>query len=437
LSLFAPQTPLAEQMRPRKLEEFVGQRHLLKEGKFLHRLWRSKFLPSLILWGPAGCGKTTLARLLAGHFHFNFEAFSAVESGVKEVRQVVQEARIRLQRGEGGTILFVDEIHRFNKGQQDAFLPHLEKGLLTLIGTTTENPSFSLISPLLSRSKVLVLSPLSDQELLEVLKQALEDPDRGLGQAPPVVESGVLEAMVQHSDGDARVALNLLESVFQLSPEDSGGVKTLKLSVLSDILSGKRPLYDRAGEEHYNLISAFHKSLRGSDPDASLYWLTRMLASGEDPLYVARRMIRFASEDVGNADPRALLVALGAFQAYHTLGSPEGELALAQAALYLAAAPKSIAAYQAFESCKKDLSAQKSYPVPLHLRNAPTRLMKNLGYGQGYLYPPDHEEDAPDQEYFPPELKGKVYYHPQNLGFEAVLKARLKRWKEKKKNRKQ
>ncbi|MEK6662152.1 MAG: replication-associated recombination protein A, partial [candidate division NC10 bacterium] len=362
-------------MRPRSLKEFVGQEHLLGEGKILTTAIEAGELPSLILWGPPGCGKTTLAFLLAGEHKATFVPFSAVSSGIKEIRDVI--ARAERERAYGKrTLLFIDEIHRFNKAQQDAFLPHVERGTIVLIGATTENPSFEVIAPLLSRAKVLTLQPLAEEGLVLILRRALDDRERGLGPLAIGADDEALRAIARLSAGDARAALNTLELAAQMAGREPEGSRRLTLNMAQEAGQRRALLYDKAGEEHYNLISALHKSLRGSDPDASLYWLARMLASGEDPLYIARRLVRFASEDVGNADPQGLLMALAAKEAFHFLGSPEGELALAQAAAYLATAPKSNAVYMAFGEAQRDVEDAPLEGVPLHLRNAPTPLMK-------------------------------------------------------------
>jgi putative ATPase len=424
-------TPLAERMRPLTIEEFVGQEHLLKEGRLLRRLIREKYLPSLILWGPPGSGKTTLARILARTSGADFVFFSAVLAGVKEIRQIIAQAGKRRQEDGGATVLFVDEIHRFNKSQQDAFLPHVENGLITLIGATTENPSFQVIAPLLSRCRVVVLEPLGLEDLRIIVERALDDRERGLGELEVAMEPAALDHLLNTADGDARNALNSLEIAASLAPQGPGGRRTtISLATIEEAIQHKSLRYDMAGEEHYNLISALHKSLRDSDPDGALYWLVRMLAAGEEPLYLARRLIRFASEDIGNADPQALAIALNARESYHILGTPEGELALVQAVLYLATAPKSNAAYVAYQQVRKDIERTGSLPVPLHIRNAPTRLMKELGYGRGYRYAHDEEEALIPQEHLPSDLHGTTWYRPTNRGYEAVVKDRLAKWRE-------
>jgi putative ATPase len=419
--------PLAERMRPRTTSEFVGQRHLLGEGSFLSRAIESGQPVSLILWGPPGSGKTTLARIIARAAQAEFLSFSAVLSGVKEIREVVERAKAAATGGRR-TLLFVDEIHRFNKAQQDAFLPHVESGLVTLIGATTENPSFEVISPLLSRSRVVVLERLPDDDLKGLLRRALTDAERGLGALKVEAAEEALDHIAQHADGDARRALNGLEAAVLTAEPDEGGLRRLSLAVAEEAMQRKALLYDKAGEEHYNVISALHKSLRDSDPDAALYWLARMLEAGEDPLYLARRMVRFASEDIGNADPQALAVALAAKESYHFLGTPEGELALAQAALYLACAPKSNAVYAALGRVRREIKDSGAQPVPHHLRNAPTRLMKQLGYGAGYRYAHDEPEAQVLQEHLPDKLRGKRFYLPTDRGFEKTIRERLAYW---------
>ncbi len=423
--------PLADRMRPRSLKEFVGQEHLLGEGKALRTALESGELPSLILWGPPGSGKTTLAFLLAERVKAAFVPFSAVASGIKEIREVIARAERERNLGKR-TLLFIDEIHRFNKAQQDAFLPHVERGTIVLIGATTENPSFEVIAPLLSRAKVLTLQALSEEEVVLILQRALEDQERGLGCLAIEADDEALRFIARLSSGDARVALNTVELAAQMVARQPEGNRRLTLKLAQEAAGRRALLYDKAGEEHYNLISALHKSLRGSDPDASLYWLARMLASGEDPLYIARRLVRFASEDVGNADPQALQVALAAKDAYHFLGSPEGELALAQAAAYLATAPKSNAIYTAFGEAQRDVEEAPIEGVPLHLRNAPTALMKEFKYGADYQYPHDLPDAIADQDYLPDGLKGRIYYHPTERGLEVEIGKRLKEWRRRK-----
>lgn len=421
--------PLADRMRPETLEEYVGQSHILDKGGLLRKAIEEDRLFSMIFWGPPGSGKTTLARLIAGETKSHFATFSAVLSGVKEIRAVIDEARSELETTGRRTILFVDEIHRFNKAQQDAFLPHVESGLITLIGATTENPSFEVISPLLSRTRVIVLRPFTEEELAEILRRALADPVRGLGGLSIEVEPEALDHLVRAADGDARSALNNLEAAASLVAGKDPGERTITLTMAETALQRKALQYDRAGEEHYNLISALHKSLRGSDPDAALYWLARMLEAGEDPLYVARRMIRFASEDIGNADPMALQVAMAAMQAFHFIGRPEGELSLAQAATYLATAPKSNAIYRAYGMVKSVIGETGTLPVPLHIRNAPTRLTRELGYGKGYRYAHDYKEAIVPQDHLPERLRGQVYYSPTDRGYEKIIRERLTKWR--------
>ena len=420
--------PLADRMRPRTVEEFVGQTHLLGEGKVLRVALGQGEVPSMILWGPPGTGKTSLAMLIANHVKAAFTPFSAVTSSIKEIKEVIGEADRRLRGAGQRTILFVDEIHRFNKAQQDAFLPHVERGTITLIGATTENPSFEVIAPLLSRTKVLALNPLSEQEIRLIVERAGKDPDRGLGKSRLQVAEDAMGAIIRWANGDARAALNLLELSARLAEasEERGFVT---LAIVQEAAQQRSLLYDKAGEEHYNLISALHKSLRGSNPDAALYWLARMLASGEDPLYLARRLVRFASEDIGNADPHALPLAVAAKEAYHFLGSPEGELALAQCVTYLATAPKSNAIYVAFGEAQTDVASAPAEPVPLHIRNAPTALMKELHYGKGYKYAHDYEGAHVEQGYLPESLKGRVYYRPTDRGLEAEIGKRLAAWR--------
>ncbi len=426
------EAPLADRMRPRTLEELVGQGHLLGQGRVLRQAIETDHFPSMILWGPPGSGKTTLAMIIASTTGAQFFAFSAVLSGVKEIREVIEEAREEWRLKKRRTILFVDEIHRFNKAQQDAFLPHVEKGTIILIGATTENPSFEVISPLLSRAKVFTLNALTEEEIGIILNRALEDKERGLGKFPSVIEPEVMKGICRVANGDARMGLNILEMLVLTTSPDEKGVRRIKKEDLQDVLQRKSLIYDKSGEEHYNLISALHKSLRGSDPDAALYWLGRMLEGGEDPLYIARRMIRFASEDVGMADPQALPISVAAMEAFHFIGLPEGNLALAQACVYLATAPKSNALYTAFQSVEKDVREQENMPVPLHIRNAPTSLMKDLGYGKDYKYPHDFPEHFVEEEYLPENLKGRTYYHPSDLGFEKEIRRRLDYWRKRK-----
>jgi putative ATPase len=424
--------PLADRMRPKTLDEFVGQEHLLGPGKLLRGISEAGELPSLILWGPPGSGKTTLAQILAHSAGANCVRFSAVNSGVKDLKKIIQEAE-KLHRLGKRTVLFVDEIHHFNKAQQDNFLPHVERGTLILIGATTENPSFEVISPLLSRCQVLVLNPLSVDDIETIINRALQDPYRGLGAWQLEIAAEAREFLIQHSQGDGRAALNALETAATLARKEKGN-KTIGLSHAQEALQRKPLHYDKAGEEHYNVISAFIKSLRGSDPDAALYWLMRMIVAGEDPLFIARRMIIFAAEDIGNADPQALQVAVASKDAFHFVGLPEGRIPLAQAATYLATAPKSNASYKAMLAAAQDVEEKGALPVPLHLRNAPTPLMEKLGYGKSYKYAHNYPEHVVEQEHLPKELKGKKYYVPSDSGYESRIKERLKNWEEKKKN---
>ncbi|MFC1896312.1 replication-associated recombination protein A [Thermodesulfobacteriota bacterium] len=421
--------PLAERLRPQVLDDLVGQRDILGPGCLLRRAVEEDRLFSMILWGPPGCGKTTLARIMAAETRAHFIQISAVLSGVKEVRAVVKEAEETLKYRGQRTVLFVDEIHRFNKAQQDAFLPHVENGLLTLIGATTQNPSFEVIAPLLSRCKVVLLHRLSEQDLANIVDRALADPERGLGKIEIKMEPEALEFLVASADGDARRALNTLERTVDLVTGDAKGKRNITSRSVGEALQNRVLQYDKSGEEHYNLISAFHKSLRGGDPDAALYWLERMLSGGEDPLYVLRRMVRFASEDVGNADPQALAVVISALKAFQFLGSPEGELAIAQAAVYLATASKSNAVYVAAEKVKGAVARKGSIPVPMHLRNAPTRMMKDLGYGEGYLYPHDFQGAVVAQEFLPKGLEKSVFYTPSGRGYEVVIRERIAQWR--------
>jgi putative ATPase len=419
--------PLAERMRPRTFDEYVGQQDLLAPGKALREAIERDLLQSVILWGPPGTGKTSLARLVAETTRASFIAFSAVLSGIKEIREVMAEAE-RARRASGRrTILFVDEIHRFNKAQQDAFLPRVESGDIILIGATTENPSFEVNAPLLSRSQVFVLKPLSEHDTVTILRRALADEARGLGGLPVSVTDEAVESMARYANGDGRVALNLLEFAAASAPSVDG-VARVDEAFLRQSIERRALLYDKTGEEHYNLISALHKSMRNSDPDAAVYWLARMLESGEDPLYVARRLVRFASEDVGNADPQALTVAVAAKEACHFIGMPEGNTALTQAVTYLATAPKSNAVYKAYLQAARDAHSDRAEPVPLHLRNAPTALMKQLEYGRDYEYAHDDPNAVTGMDCLPPGLAGRKYYQPTERGFEKEIKRRLDGW---------
>jgi putative ATPase len=417
-------------MRPKTIEEFIGQEHLLAPGKILRQMVKSGELRSLILWGPPGTGKTTLARILAASAGAACVDFSAVTSGVKDLKKIIQEAEALYRLGKR-TVLFVDEIHHFNKAQQDNFLPYVERGILVLIGATTENPSFEVIPPLLSRCQVLLLDPLSSDQTGMIIDRALHDAKRGLGTLKLTMSPEAREFLIQQSQGDCRIALNALEIAAILTCSEEGRV--IGPTQLQEALQKKPLRYDKGGEEHYNVISAFIKSLRGSDPDAALYWLMRMIEAGEDPLFIARRMIIFAAEDIGNADPQALQVAVAAKDAFHFVGLPEGKIPLAQAVTYLATAPKSNASYKAMLAAVKDVREQGALPVPLHLRNAPTPLVENLGYGKGYQYAHDYPGHIVDQEHLPRELKGRRYYLPSDSGQEKRIKERMALWEQMKK----
>ena len=417
--------PLAERMRPADLSEFVGQAHLVGEGKILDRAGRG--LPSLILWGPPGTGKTTLARILAGRVEARFVALSAVQAGVKDLREAVAGAESRLAELRQRTVLFLDEIHRFNKAQQDALLPHVESGVLTLIGATTENPSFEVNAALLSRCKVVRLEALTEADLRQLIDRALTDETRGLGKLALSVAPEVRDLLAREAGGDARRALFTLEVAAELArPSRSGGPRVVDNAILEEALQKKTLLYDKGGEEHYNVISAFIKSMRGSDPDAAVYWMTRMLEAGEDPIFVLRRMVIFASEDIGNADPQALVVALAALDAVRLVGLPEGTLPMTQAAVYLAVAPKSNTSLTTYAAAKQAVTERGALPVPLHIRNAPTGLMKQMGYGAGYQYPHDFEGHHVVAEYLPDALKGRRFYKPSQSGREKAIAERLR-----------
>jgi len=420
-----PDAPLADRVRPRTLDELLGQDEALGPGKPLRRAIEQDQLRSLILWGPPGSGKTTLAHVIRRITRAHFESMSAVLSGVKELREILKAAEERRRRAGQRTIVFIDEIHRFNKAQQDALLAHVESGDIVLIGATTENPSFEVISALLSRSRVVVLKPLPEADLVAVLRRALADVERGLGSLPADVTDEGLSFLARAADGDARTALNVLELAVTVAVPGDDGRRAVDLAAMQQAFARKALLYDRAGEEHFNLISALHKSIRNSDADAGLYWLARMLEAGEDPLYVARRLVRFASEDVGLADPQALVQAMAAQQAVHFVGLPEGALALAQLVVYLAAAPKSNAVYRAYGEAVRDAMTTRAEPVPLWIRNAPTGLMKDLGYGKGYAYAHDETEGVAGMECLPEGLVGRRYYQPTDRGAEADLAARL------------
>ncbi len=420
----SPAAPLATRMRPRTLDEFLGQEHLVGPGRILREMIERDDLQSLIFWGPPGSGKTTLGRIIADRTNAAFVAFSAVTEGIPRVRQIIAEAEKRLSITGRRTILFCDEIHRFNRAQQDAFLPHVEAGTIILIGATTENPSFEVNSALLSRSRVLVLEALSEPDIRTICERALADSRRGLAAARVEADDDALDLLAHAADGDARGALSALEIAASIVRR--GGRITREIA--AEALPRRYARYDKSGEEHYNLISALHKAVRGSDPDAALYWLARMLDGGEDPLYIARRLVRMAVEDIGLADPRALSVSIAARDAYHFLGSPEGELALAEATVYLATSPKSNRIYKAFGQAWRLARDTPAEPAPLHIRNAPTRLMKDLGYGRGYRYDHDEPDAYAPQEYMPESLAGRRFYEPSGRGFEAEIAKRLEYW---------
>jgi len=427
--------PLAERLRPTTLDELQGQVDAIGPGSFLRKAIEADEIPSLILWGPPGCGKTSLARVIAGQTKGHFVLFSAVLSGVKEVREIVAEAVDRWQRFQRRTILFVDEIHRFNKAQQDAFLPHVEAGTITLIGATTENPFFEINSPLLSRCRVVRLEPLGQESLIALAKNAVSDVEKGLGSKGVSVDDESLRALARIADGDARRMLNLLEAAVEHASRQ--GLKVVDQGVLETVQTGPSLRYDRAYEEHYNVVSAFIKSMRGSDPDAAMYWMVRMLEAGEDPGFICRRMIVFAAEDVGNADPRALQVAVAAKDAFEYLGLPEAAIPMAQAVTYLAGAPKSNASYKALTSAQKAVRQYGSLEVPMHLRNALHPKMAELGYSKGYQYPHDYKGNFTTDEYLPKELQGSVWYHPIEAGYEKTIGERLAYWRDLRKQAKE
>jgi len=416
--------PLADRMRPRTLDEYVGQDHLIGPSKPLRVSIERDDAGSILFWGPPGTGKTTLAKIIANMTKAEFIEFSAVLAGIKEIKQVMADAERARQYGTR-TIVFIDEIHRFNKAQQDAFLPHVEKGNIRLIGATTENPSFEINSALLSRCRVYVLQPLTEEQIVVLLRRALSDRERGLGEMNLNASDDVLKKIASYTSGDARSAYNVLEVAAGLAQSSKEDSREITDEIVHDALQRRILLYDKTGEEHYNLISALHKSVRNSDPDAALYWLGRMLEAGEDPLYVARRVVRMAVEDIGLADPNALSLCMAARDAVDFIGMPEGNLALAQAVVYLSVAPKSNALYTAYGSVQEDVEATAAEPVPLHLRNAPTRLMKGLGYGKGYQYAHDLESKVADMECLPENLRGRVYYQPTNEGIEKRIRDRM------------
>ncbi|MFC2067277.1 replication-associated recombination protein A [Chloroflexota bacterium] len=424
--------PLATRMRPSSLHTFVGQEHIIGKGRVLRRAIEAGRIPSIILWGPPGCGKTTLAYIIANTINSHFSPVSAVSASVADLRRIIEQAterrKVQMQR----TILFIDEIHRFNKTQQDSVLPFVEDGTITLIGATTENPSFEVTSPLLSRSRVIPLKPLTEEELQVIILRALRDRLLGIGDLNVEVEPDAMGHLISMSGNDARVALNTLEMAALSTTPDAGGKRHIALPTIEDALQHRALRYDKAGEQHYDFISALHKSMRGSDPDASLYWLTMMLEAGEDPLYIARRLVRFASEDVGMADPQALVVAMAAQQAVHFIGMPEGNLALAEAAVYLATAPKSNSLYQAYSRIQEEIKRGSSESAPLHLRNPVTPLMKDMDYGKDYKYAHDYPGNFVEQQHLPDSLKGKQFYTPGDQGYEKQVIARLKSWWQKK-----
>jgi putative ATPase len=417
--------PLADRVRPEKIEDIVGQEHLLGPKSALVRALKSGHVFSVIFWGPPGSGKTTLARLMARYTDNPFRSFSAVTSGLKELREILAEAETSKQASGKPTILFVDEIHRFNKAQQDAFLPHVENGLIVLVGATTQNPSFEVIPPLLSRARVVILHPLKKEDLRTILLRAIEDEESGLKGSGVEILNEALDFIIDISSGDARVALNNLDAAVNYAKNSGQTPGVLNLSIVEDALNRKALPYDKDGEEHYNIISAFHKSLRGSDVNASVYWLYRMLEAGEDPLFIARRMIRFSSEDIGLADPNALHVALAAFDAWQRVGPPEAELALLEAAVYLASSPKSNALYLASKAVREEIKTSGPLPVPIHIRNAPTGLMKKLGYGRGYLYPHNYPGAWVEQEYLPEDIRTRSFYKPTDRGLEKEIGRRM------------
>jgi putative ATPase len=420
--------PLAARMRPQTLADYVGQEHLVGEGRALRRAIDAGELPSIILWGPPGSGKTTLAHLMAAANAAYFAQVSAVSAGVADLRKIIEEAKQRRLSQNQKTILFIDEIHRFNKGQQDTILPYVEDGTVTLIGATTENPSFEVISPLLSRARTYVLKGLNEEQMRQILDRAIADNERGIGSSNVVMSDDAAAQIINLASGDARIALNILELAARTTPPDEAGKRQVTIEAVEDAAQAKTLLYDRAGEQHYDIISALHKSLRGSDPDASLYWLGRMLEAGEDPLYVVRRLIRFASEDIGMADPQALVIAMAAQQAVHFVGMPECNVALAQLVVYLATAPKSNSLYMAYKRVQETIAKNPIEPVPLHLRNAPTGLMKDLGYGKGYKYAHDFPGHFYKQQNLPDSLKDKKFYFPTDIGQEKIIATRLKNW---------
>ena len=420
--------PLAARMRPKTLEEYAGQQHLLGPGHILDRAIREDRIPSMVLWGPPGVGKTTLARLIAGLTSSHFIMLSAVTSGVADLRNAVEKAREVRLNNEQGTILFIDEVHRFNKSQQDSILPHVENGTIVFIGATTENPSFEVVAPLLSRARVLKLEPLTDEQLTSVINHALADTERGLGHSNVVIEQDALTCLLEVAAGDARVALNAVELSASVTTHDANGVKCVDRAMMEEVLQRRSPMYDKGGDSHYDMVSALIKSIRASDPDAAIYYLARMLEAGEDAMFIARRLVISASEDIGMADPQALALAVAAQQALHLIGLPEGAIPLAEITVYLATAPKSNSSYMALSKAREEVSNGRQWPVPMHLRNAMTGLMKSFGYGEGYKNAHNYGSHFSGQRNLPEELRDKRFYEPGNLGYEAKVKARLEEW---------
>ncbi len=426
------QAPLATRMRPNSLNNFVGQEHILGKGRVLRRAIESDRVPSVILWGPPGCGKTTLAYIIANSTGAHFSPISATSATVADLRRILEQAKERRKVQLQKTILFIDEIHRFNKTQQDVVLPYVEDGIVTLIGATTENPSFEVTSPLLSRARVLPMKPLTEEELQIIILRALKDRFNGVGELNVELTPDAMNHLIAMANHDARVALNSLEIAAMNTPSNEEGKRLISLDTVEDAIQHRAVLYDKAGDQHFDLISALHKSMRGSDPDASIYWLTMMLEAGEDPLYIARRLVRFASEDVGMADPQALVIAMAAQQAVHFIGIPEGNLALAEAAVYLATAPKSNSLYEAYNRVKEEIKRGASESVPLHLRNPVTPMMKEMGYGEGYKYAHDYPDHVVEQQHLPDSLQDKQFYNPSTFGYEKQIVSRLKAWLQKK-----
>ena len=422
------EAPLAARMRPRTFDEFEGQEHIVGPGRALRKSIEADQIPSMVLWGPPGSGKTTLAFLIASVTRSQFSPISAVGSGVADLRRIIDEARDRLGMHGQRTILFIDEIHRFNKAQQDVVLPHVENGTVVLIGATTENPSFEVVSPLLSRSRVFTLQPLTDEEVAQIVRRAMEDHERGMGRLSPRMDEETMAGLVAMSNGDARIALNALELAALATEPDKEGGRPITPETVEDAMQQRSLLYDKAGDQHYDTISAFIKSMRGSDPDAAVYYLARMIEAGENPLFIARRLVILAAEDVGMADPHALSVAVAAQQAVHFVGMPEGRIPLAEATVYLATAPKSNASYLAIDKAIEDVQKTRNDPVPKHLRNPVTGLMRNLGYGEGYKYAHSHEGHFAPMHNLPESLKGRRYYTPTDQGYEREVAERLKRW---------